>query len=265
MTYDLTLRPRSGELDRDALVAYLEDNGWAIDDDTAQYENDVTGVYFELYLGDAELVFSVSYFRCTPFALEADLEIAALVEQLDLAVEDPQENGIEGDRYSDEQFLRGWAHGNAFAYRTALADIESTPLTYDGDVLEDIWRWNYNLELTAEDNGGHYQAPPIGFVEHEGVAHSIFAYAVGENMLVPRTDLVAIVDGERMTIVPWRMLEDALALAGDATSDDPLDYWATLATTARDQVAALLKEPTLDVTQLPLEHVHALEDVEAAA
>ena len=267
MTYDLTLKPRSGTLDEQAVVDYFNDReGWSFPDDESPdlvaYENTITGVYFQLYFDVEENTFSFSlnFFRPRPFALEADIELAALVEEFDLAVEDPQENGIQGDTYNDEQFFRGWEHGNAFAYRTALADIETTPRTYDGDALEDIWRWNYELELTAGENGGHYLAPAIGFVEYEGVAHTIFAYEAGHNMLVPRTDLVAI--GE--TIVPWRMLEETLELLDGDKVDDPLDYWAVLATLATAKVAVLAKQPSLDVVQLTLSDVHAIADVEAA-
>jgi len=267
VTYDLTLKPRSGTLDEQAVVDYFNDReGWEFPDDEAPelvaYENTLTGVYFQVYYDAAEstFTFSLNFFRPSPFALEADVELLALVDEFDLAVEDPQEQGIEGDRYDSDQFMRGWKHGNAFAYRTALADIEATPRTYDGEALENIWRWNYELELTAGENGGHYLAPPIGFVEHEGVAHSIFAFEPGHNMLVPRTDLVAIGD----TIMPWRLLEDALELTGSDKIDDPVDYWAVLGTIAGRKVAGLAKQPSLDVVQLTLADVHALADVEAA-
>ena len=271
MTYDLTLRPRAGALDEQAVVDYFQDSDhWSFadddDSDLIVYENAFTGVYFQLYYDAAEstFVFSLNFFRPRPFALEADVELSTLVEDFDLAVEDPQELGIEGDTYNDEQFLRGWEHANAQAYQSALADIETTPRTYDGDVLEDIWRWNYNLAHTAEEHGGHYHAPPIGFVEYEGVVHSIHAHDIGQNMLVPCTDLVAVQHGDAITILPWEGFAEAAELTASDKVAEPIDHWAVLGTLARTALRRLEGEEPDALTQLTLADVHALEDVLAA-
>lgn len=272
MTYDLLLRPRSGELDEQALVDYFNDrDGWSFPDDDdpdfIAYDNRITGVYFSIRtdLEESLLVFSLDFVRPSPFVLEADMELSALVDAFDLAIEDTQENGIEGATYNDRQFFRGWSRGNRWAYRTMLADVEADVLTYDGDALEAIWRWNYNLGFTAEENGGHYIAPPIGFVEHDGVVHTIFVYEVGQNMLVPRTDIVCLTRGDTDVLVPWSALAEALELGDGDKVDEPVDYWATLATTSEPAVASLVTQPSLEVRRLRLDEVHAIDDVDQDA
>ncbi|HLL24797.1 MAG TPA: hypothetical protein VK427_21840, partial [Kofleriaceae bacterium] len=260
------LRPRGGTLPEDAFFTYFsEREGWSFPDEEdheiAAYVNETTGVYFQLYRDEHAIVFSVELFRCTPFVLEADLELAAMVEHFDLAVEDPQDDGIEGAVYNDEQLFRGFARANADAYANAAGDgalADASPLTYDGDALEDIWRWNYNSALTAEETD--CTVPAIGFVLLDGIVHTIAAFEATP-ALVPQTDLVALThEDDEPVAVPWPAFAATVSL-GAAEGDDPLPYHRVV----RATLTNLRVQPSLDVTALALDQVHAFDDVEGDA
>lgn len=147
MSYNLFLRPRSGELSREALLEYFTGtSGYALDDDDEDviaYENEATGVYFRFQFdpgtGDAgedddedddaggggdgpELSFELDAFRPSIFALEARIELDALVAAFDLQVTDPQDGGIEGATWDGDAFIRGWTRLNELNYTTILRD-----------------------------------------------------------------------------------------------------------------------------------------------
>lgn len=277
MTYDLRLTPRPGAapLTADVFAGYFGDREhWAFPEDepdVAAYYNGGTGVYFHvrhLAPGDGAdaapagaVVFSLNLYRAPVFALEADLELEALVGALDLAVADPHADGIEGDVYDRTGFLRGWTLANRAAHAAAIADGD-TPRMLPGPTLERVWRWNYERERTEEANGGFYLAPWVGFVEADGRVQTIFVFEVGQNMLVPRTDLVDLTtDDGASVVIAFAALEAALDLAPDTLIDEPLDYWAVLDTLASPAVRALVAAgATLDVAPLTLDRLHAREE-----
>lgn len=277
MTYDLRLTPRAGAepLTADGFAGYFGDREhWALPEDepdVAAYYNGGTGVYFHvrhLAPGDAApfgaLVFSLNVFRAPVFALEADLELEALVGALDLAVADAQADGIAGDVYDRTGFLRGWTRANRAGHAAAIAD-GATPRVLPGATLERVWRWNYERERTEEATGGFYLAPWVGFVEAEGRVQTIFVFEVGHNMLVPRTDLVDLTtDDGASVVVAWDTFEAALELEHDLQIDEPLTYWSVLDTLAAPAARALVAAgATIEVAPLTLDRLHAREDVPA--
>jgi len=274
VTYDLRLTLRDSVLTADVFAGYFGDREhWALPDDepgVAAYYNGGTGVYFHVRHvapGEQEpagaLWFALAVYRPPVFALEADLELEALVGALDLAVEDRQADGITGDVYDRTAFLRGWTVANRAAHAAALADgVE--PRVLAGKTLERVWRWNHERERTEEANGGFYLAPWVGFVEATGRVQTIFVFEVGQNMLVPRTDLVDLTtDDGASVVIAWDALETALDLAPDTAIDQPLDYWAILDTLADAPLRALLATTasSIDVVPLTLDRLHAREDV----
>jgi hypothetical protein len=262
MTYDLTLK---GKLDEDKFVEYFQRENWTFpedDPDVAAYFNPSTGVYFHVRFDEA-LHFSINLFRNRGFVLEAHLALKIMCEDLDLTVEDPQGQGIEGDRYNGDQFLRGWDHANAWAHRSAKRDGASC-MTYDGLAIEAVWEWNFGSELIENDNGGHYTALPIRFVKVGERVQTMGHYEAGSNALLPRTDLVALIKDEQRVVVGWSAVEEALGLVDGDKVDDPLDYWALLDLSISRKLAPFWKKghPTIAVEPCPFEDVHAREDFE---
>jgi len=267
--YDLTLRRRNGKLDEDTFVELFNERAhYRFPDD----EPNVAAYFHFRWVEPSQdeptgaVEFSINFFRPPTFALEAETELEEIIESLDLRVTDPQVNGIEGDTYDGEHFLRGWEHGNELAYEAVRSQAPTRKLFHlPWDTLERLWQWNFLHEVTSEANGGSYDAPLIGFATHAGqTLVTVARVDLDRAFLLPRVDHVYVARGERTTFASWDEIETALALtAGDAI-DDPWTYWAV--TRSESQVLDRLlngKRPVAPIDSLEVQDVHASEDVES--
>ena len=274
MGYDLRLRPRDGVLTEARFVEAFETRThWSLpEEDVAAYANPATAVSFHVtHVPPAvveptgALVFSINFHRHRGFVLEADLVLRELVDELDLAVEDVQTDGIVGDDYDSDAFLRGWSLGNRAAYAAAGADPEvEPPLTYPGEMIERVWRWNHEREATEAEHGGYYLARLVGFALAEGRVQTFTEWRLGANVLLPRAELVAIRrDQTSGAVVPWDRVAGAIELRDDDRVDEPLDYWALLDAVVAPKASMLVqpREPGAELTMLDPGEIHAIEDV----
>jgi len=255
MGYELRLRPRSGVMTEDRFVEAFNDRRFfsfpESAPDIAAYFSTDTGVYFHLgYLRPdpdepaGALDFSMNVARPAMFVREADLVLKALIEALDLAVEDPQDEGIVGDTYESDGFLRGWSRLNDLALASMDEDdLGDQPLVLDGDTLDAAWRWNYLREATVRDNGGSYAAPFIRFAFIAGEACTTTEWRIGQSLLLPRADYVVVREASGGAIVPWGEVEAALSLGASRRIDDPSAYWALLDGTAAKVGRRLIQQP----------------------
>lgn len=275
MGYDLTLRPRTGELDEDTFVELFNDRDHyrfpEEDPNVAAYFNPSTEIYFHFrWIAPSEdeptggLAFAINFFRPPTFALEAETELEQIVEALDLRVADPQVDGIEGETYNGEQFLRGWERGNEAAYAAVRAqDPGRTLFHLPWGTLERLWQWNFLHEVTAEENGGTYDAPLIGFATHAGqTLVTVVRVDLDTAFLLPRVDHVYLARGEVTTFASWDEVATALALTDGDAIEDPWTYWAV--TRSESQVLDRLltaNRPIVPIDSLAVQDVHASEDV----
>ena len=274
MGYELTLRPRDGELDEEAFVELFNDRPHYRfpdeDPSVAAYFNPSTEIYFHFRWTEPSddeptgaLAFSINFFRPPTFALEAETELAEITELLDLRVADPQVDGIAGETYDGDQFLRGWEHGNEQAYEAVRShDPAPTLFHLPWATLEQIWKWNYLHADTAEENGGHYDAALIGFAKLSGKLVTVAKLDLDRAALLPRVDHVYIKRGERGTFASWDEVETALALTPGDSIEDPWPYWAV--TRSESEVLDRLlnaKRPIVPIDSLDVQDVHASEDV----
>src|SRR5262249_47502018 len=181
MSYDLILHTRPGKppLTREAFAAHFEGDRWKVEGDTANYFNEVTGVYFQFGYSDGKpeadedtpanngeappdgeedagpsqpyIWFNINYFRPHYFGLEAQGPLARLVKSFNLVVSDPQAEGMGDGEFTPEGFLRGWNAGNRFAFQALLQMKDETPLhsmfTVPTELNRQIWEWNYYREI----------------------------------------------------------------------------------------------------------------------
>lgn len=202
MSYDLYLSPRSGTLDFEALRSWFASRqNYALQDDTVFYGNEDTGVHFRYHLHPDlrpedepfSLALEINYFRPSYFALEAEPEVTALVEEFDLLVMDPQIDGMGEGEYRREGFLSGWNTGNAFAYRAILSSHPDKPyMTMDTTRLENIWKWNMKRARRAQVEGKQSWIPRISFAEYGGHLTTFAVWPDGSPSILPPTDLVVI-------------------------------------------------------------------------
>src|SRR5262245_51012028 len=137
MSNDLYLYRREGAapLKKKGFNAYFEGRPhFTLNENQAFYKNEKTGIYFSVYYSDGKgcaaedpnagrehLHFNMNYFRPHVFGLEAEPVLTALVKDLDLAISDPQNEGMGDGEYTPEGFLRGWNAGNRFGHQTYLS------------------------------------------------------------------------------------------------------------------------------------------------
>lgn len=152
MSYDLYLN-RSAPVSSDEFHAFFAERPMFRTANTqAVYDNEDTGVYFIFNLAAGaeseepshKISFNLNYFRPHFFAREAAPQLAAVIDSFGFGIHDPQNDGMGDGPFSEEGFLRGWDHGNAFGYHAVLksdtppAAVYSRPTTE----LDAIWRWN---------------------------------------------------------------------------------------------------------------------------
>jgi hypothetical protein len=274
--YDLVLRPRADELDEDAFLEYFDDRRYFRfpdeDPDVAAYFNPSTEVYFHFRWTEpcaaepkGALEFAINFYRPPSFAIEAETELADVIEALDLAVEDSQTDGIRGDVYDGDRFLAGWQHGNRAAYRAVLAEADPPkPWHLPVDQLERIWRWNFTYQEIEEANGGTYAASLICYATYDEKALvKVASFSLEKALLLPKVDHVFVKREGRGTFVTWDEIANALGLVdGNRVDHDPWPYWAVTRSknAALERVLTNQRRPA-PITSLDVQDVHASEDV----
>lgn len=218
MSYDLFLRPRSGSLDGRAVLGWFAGRAnYTVLRNEIFYGSDDTGVYFNYTLTpptedrggekdveEAPLAFNMNYFRPSYFALEAEPEVAALVEAFDLTVEDPQNDGMGTGDYDGEKFLSGWNAGNAFACRVMASQEGGEPVfSLESARLLEIWRWNRARRRMGEEHGGAVWFPRIAFAKYQGRVATFSVWPDALPSVLPETDLVVV---GRKQFAPRRLL-----------------------------------------------------------
>jgi hypothetical protein len=193
MSYDLFFKARGGVMDWGAAERFFA--GRARYKEGGLYENENTGVYFVIDINNnfeenRQMSLNLNYFRPHVFGLEAAPEIEAMVEALDLKVDDPQIQGMGmSAEFSREEFLRGWNEGNRVGYRAVLGR-EGGPgkvYTWSADKIERIWTWNYARETEQEKAGDDLFVPKISAIDVNGEAQT-FAVWPAAQTLIPTVD-----------------------------------------------------------------------------
>jgi hypothetical protein len=249
VSYDLHFLPNP-RLTEAAFLAYFRDRPrYRVEGRQAWYENEDTGVYFSFDWADEAIddrdddgrvryaaAFNLNYFRPSFFGLEAEPEVRAFVERFDVAVDDPQADGMGEGPYSREGFLRGWTYGNRTAVQSIVREHGRDAVrTLPDAELRRTWSWN--LERTA------YQAamaaavfvPRIVFVHLGGRVRSMVVWPDGIPVALPRVDFVLVIR-KRLAprrlwlrradapIVPWERIRPLLG-AFDTGDRTKLEHW----------------------------------------
>ncbi len=227
MSYNLYLKPRTGQVDRERLERYFTGREhYTSQSNEFRYENQDTGVNFGFEM-DAQspapaakrwpIALKVNLFRAGYFILEIEPEVTALVNHFDLMVCDPQ-GDAEGEEYRSDLLIWGWTHGNELAYAAYLGDadrrrkIASLPAVR----LMEVWNWNRNRRQRQDGAwDGQFVAPIIFIRTNKRVATAaIWTDAIPS--VIPPVDWLVIA---RKRLAPRRFLrrrEDHALLAWDA-------------------------------------------------
>lgn len=179
MSYDLHLRPDvfDAEAIRDWFSARLN---YKVEIDEVTYANPETGVYFSFQLnrpgqatgdetepGGPSVAFNLNYFRPHTFALEAEPAVAAFLAQFPGRVEDPQSMGMGEGPYTREGFLKGWTHGNRFAFGVMAKQGAQRPHAADPGRIETAWAWNHSRAELQVEAGDTFFVPKIVWLTPE--------------------------------------------------------------------------------------------------
>src|SRR6267378_2211378 len=189
MSYDLYLKPRSGDFSQERFLSYFQTRSpYVVQGHQAWYQNEDTGVYFsfETHARRSEgedddpatgypVSFNMNFFRPSFFALEAEPELSHVVNEFDFVVLDPQTDGMGEGGYDPSRFLSGWRRGNEFGYSAMLGDpknhtdIASLP----AGKLERIWRWNHARSKLQQELGESVFVPRIMFFKDDVVISAV--------------------------------------------------------------------------------------------
>jgi len=167
------------------------------------YLNSRTGVHFAIDVppalegdlsGSAIACMSVDYFRPHVFGLEAEFELAKLVDALDLFVVEPGSPDTAPRAHDRDAFLDAWDDGNAamcdamLAQEGAAAARHTLPI----ESLNRAWRWNLNARSLQDSLGWNGTCPRIEFVEHAGGVATAVEWPNGLSIVLPEVDLYLI-------------------------------------------------------------------------
>lgn len=209
MSYDLFFQRQNGAgLTRGEFSDYfgarphykVEANGQAL------YENEDTGVYFIMEHNEVEGIvktedlseyspanLSLNYLRPHIFTLEAEPEIAAFVKAFDLSITDLQNSGNPSNVYDKEAFVRGWNHGNKFAFDSLSKtnpEIRTTMLP--GADIEKHWRWNFGRTALQAKLGTGIFVPKITYHMQAGEVRSLIVWSEAIPTAFPEVDTIIV-------------------------------------------------------------------------
>jgi hypothetical protein len=246
MSYDLFMKPRSGSVSRERFTEHFAARPhYKIEGDQAWYRNDDTEAYFVFEYSDTTvsnapddegeprcpLSFNLNYFRPSFFGLEAEPEVRAFVETLDLLVEDPQANGMGTGGFDSAKFLSGWNTGNAFGCQAILKQHAPEIHTLPTAEIERIWRWNHARARRQAQIGEQCYVARIFFVEAGSGAQTATLWPDAITSVLPKADYVIVGRNELAPkgffgkkpdtlLVDWKELEPVIAAnAAQETTD----------------------------------------------
>ena len=219
MSYDLSLAAGKGKkIDKKSFSAYFKARPrYELGNGQAVYQNEETGVYFIFdEPQDGMVMFNLNYFRPHTFALEAAIELEALAKTFGATVADPQGEMADDGPFVKEGFLRGWNHGNRFAYKSML-EVEDGPVhAWPRKRIREVWEWNYaralEREKDEEELEGQLFAPVIFAVDLNGEAKSVGIWPPECTILLPEVDAVMLPvaqtgpQAEELALVMWKEL-----------------------------------------------------------
>ena len=267
MSYDLYLKPRCKDFSAGDFGNYFRDRkNYVVQGKQARYENEDTGVYFVFQLkefkygredpdstGDYPVEFSLNYFRPSYFVLEAEFEIARVIDDFDFLVLDPQSHGMGQGDYDGARFISGWNTGNELAYRSILCNPARAEPVYSmpSQKLESIWRWNYSRAKLQETLGELVFVPRVFFLRRGDKAFSTLIWSDAIPTAFKEIDAVLICREEYapktssrnretlLNLVPWsevleligplsRRLGDAIVFDYGHIPKEVSDYFLNL-------------------------------------
>jgi WD40 repeat protein len=161
--------------------------------DVFRYANPDTGVSFSFACADdlAAITLSVEVPRAPFFALEAEIEANALIAELDLHENDPEDGGEPL-----AALVRDYARENADAH-APLVEGETELFELPTSVLMSAWRWNLQRRALRAALGGDVAVPRVAAALHPetGQTCTVAALSPSERTLLPHVDLILCRDG----------------------------------------------------------------------
>lgn len=210
MSYDLYFFAPTGRSIADSeILAYFKGRPhYKLNKSQALYENEDTGVYFSFDVGsepfeameDGEpgppsiVHFNLNFFRPHIFGLEAEPEVAALVQAFGLPLHDPQIGGMGSGPYSREGFLQGWNAGNEVGYQSVLTahGKGAAEHTLPTAVIESCWAWNRARASQQARFRESLFVPKIMFLVVDGGVRRVVAWPDAIPVTLPEVDYYII-------------------------------------------------------------------------
>jgi len=139
-------------------------------------------------------MFNMNFYRPHVFALEAEPEVRAMIEEFGFGVFDPQTHGMSDGIYSTEGFLRGWNHGNEFGYQAVLggANAPQSIFCRPAKKIEDVWQWNHVKNSVQEKLGEQIFVPKIMFLSLNNRVATSAVWTDAIPTLIPEVDYLII-------------------------------------------------------------------------
>lgn len=245
MSYDLFLKPKSGELSAEQFKIYFkhrENYEIFIEPNSlqARYVNKITGAnfYFEyqqsLQHDEDEhypIAFNIGYLKPSYFSKEANFELKELVGTHNLMVNDPQINGMGVGDYQSDKFINAWLRGNSLVCESSFLSNKEIP-TLLSEKVENVWLWNKNKNQLQDNISNDVFIPSVMYFRKDGKVLTACVWEDGIPIIIPPVDMVVIVRKnlapkkgaeriEDITFVMWDelkpILEDVkLRMEGDA-------------------------------------------------
>lgn len=221
MSYDLFFRSRDGGPPLAELRHWFAGRAhYTVGEDEAGYDNPATGVYFRFRIGmgddGPDVDFNINYFRPSSFGLEAAPELGAFTSAFAFAMSDPQAEGMGDGPFTTEGFLRGYNHGNRFAYRAVSSMGEAAQtLTLPRRVVAESWAWNHAREAYMDNLASIEMicgfAPTVLYLVPQDAPQTVLTAAVwgqGMGCSLPEVDVVVALSdhGDAPRVIPVDLL-----------------------------------------------------------
>lgn len=215
MSYDLFLKPRSGELSAEQFKKYFkyrENYELFIESNSlqARYVNKMTGADFYFEFKEKmqhdeyyPIVFNIGYLKPSYFSKEANVELKGLVDTHNLMVNDPQINGMGVGDYQSDKFINSWLRGNSLACESSFLSNKEIP-TLPSEKVENVWLWNKNKDQLQGDISNDVFIPSIMYFRKDGKVLTACVWEDGIPIIIPPVDMVVIV---RKDLAPKKSAE----------------------------------------------------------
>lgn len=142
--------------------------------------------------GDVSIYMDIPLLRAPFIMVEANREIAEMIDHFDLWILDPQHPELGGRAHVPAELTTRWRDANRAAIRQRLQEPGAEPVSLPMTTLETLYQWNWNRVELATALRAEVHVPRIEVSLFQRAPITWIGWSDSEPIAVPQVDYVVV-------------------------------------------------------------------------